>query len=156
AAGFFVNNSPNVGPGFSIYKITLATHAIATFSSNVVFKDLYVAGNNRMFAWSPQLTTLYDVNPATVQATVSTVSSTLSASSVVGVAISTELPSARYLFLEVASGQQVSLNRVDLSRNAVDITGSSQQGVVPLLYVGVPALSGAGTFILYNNPQTIT
>ena len=156
---YCVNQTSNVSGG-SIFQITLGAHSIAFWptanpSPPTPLDDVEVAGNGRVFAISYSATTLYDVVTAPLGLTVSSLNSILNAQGVQGAVVSTELPSALYLYLLVANNGQENIYRVNLSTNQVSAQASAATSGGPMEFVGVPPQSGAGSFIQFNNNQTV-
>jgi uncharacterized protein (TIGR03437 family) len=157
---YFVNFSPATG-GVSIYKLNLLTKSTSTWppfnSLNQVptMDDVYVASNGRVFSFSSQSTTLFDVTPAPFGAAVSTLSGILAVQSVSGVTVSNELPSARFLYVETSNVTQTTLYRIDLATNSISIQTQASLFAGVLQFVGFPAQSNATSFLQYNNLQTL-
>jgi uncharacterized protein (TIGR03437 family) len=158
---YFVNTTSNFG-GPSLYQITLANYGIAQYpaaNSGVppLLSDVLDAGNGRLFAISPSATTLYDVATAPLGLSVSTSIGTLSsqAQNVLAAVISNELPSAVYLYLELAGSTQNSIYRITLSNNTTSPAAAAQQSGANLQFVGVPPNTGAANFLTYNINQTV-
>ena len=156
---FFVNLTPNTG-GQSINKLTLAGHNIATwppYTGNPppVFDDVYVVSNSRVFAFSSATTTLWDITPAPLGGVVSQLSAIVPVQNILAVAISNELPSARFLYLLIGNGNQTNIARVDLASNTLSIQGSDILNTGIFTFVAVPPQSGAASFLVYNNLQLI-
>ncbi|MGA3188590.1 MAG: Ig-like domain-containing protein [Bryobacteraceae bacterium] len=158
---YFANTTSNV-TGPSIYQITLSNLSAASFPQVVtttppLLSDVLVAGNGRVFGISSSTTTLYDVATSPLGMTVSDSIGTASAQAqhVVAAVLSTELPSALYLYLQVQTSAQTSLYRVTLSNNtsSTPIAASASGGV--LEFVGVPPNTGAGSFLTFNATQTV-
>ncbi len=156
---YCVNLTSNVSGG-SIFQITLGTHSVAFWptansSPPTPLDDVIVAGNSRVFAVSYAATTLYDVVTAPLGLTVSSLNSILNAQGVQGAVASTELPSALYLYLLVANAGQENIYRVNLSSNQVSAQTSAATSGGPMQFVGVPPQTGAGSFLQFNNNQTV-
>lgn len=157
---YCVNQTSNVSGG-SIFQVTLATHSVAFWPTAnptppTEIDDIEIAGNGRVFAVSYSTTTLFDVVTAPLGLTVSSLNSILSATGVQAAAVSTELPSALYLYLLVANGGAENIYRVNLSTNQISAQGSAATSGGPMEFVGVPPQSGAGSFLQFNNNQTIS
>lgn len=157
---YCVNQSSNVSGG-SIFQVTLGTHSVtfwptANPTPPTPLDDVIVAGNSRVFAVSYSATTLYDVVTAPLGLTVSSLNTILNAQGVQGAVVSTELPSALYLYLLVANGGQENLYRVNLSTNQVSAQASAATSGGPMEFVGVPPQNGAGSFIQFNNNLTVS
>jgi uncharacterized protein (TIGR03437 family) len=164
---YFANTSSAAtgGSGGSIVQITLATYQIVTWPNNgtsaIPINDVLVAGNSRIFAISYSTTTLFDVSTSPLGMAVSTLNNVLNnqAQNVVAAAVSTELPSALYLYLVVngTSGQNV-LYRINLANNTVSGQVSAVEYGGTLEFVGVPPSppnAAVGSFIQYNSTQTV-
>ena len=164
-AAYTVNQTPDIG-GQSLLKLTVANHAVSTWPSfsntqSPLFDDVFVAGNNRVFALSSTrpATSLWDVNTGALSASSSSLSSVIGTngvSNVLAVGISNEVPSARYLYLLIANGNQTNLNRIDLTTNAVSLQSLAAINTGIFQFAAVPPQTGATSFLQFNNPQTIT
>jgi uncharacterized protein (TIGR03437 family) len=159
---YCVNQTSNVSGG-AIFQITLATHSVAFWptanpSPPTPLDDVIVAGNGRVFAISYSATTLYDVVTAPLGLTVSSLNSILNAQGVQGAVVSTELPTALFLYLLVANGGQENIYRVNLSTNQVSAQASAATSGGPMEFVGVPpqpATGSVGSFLQFNNNLTV-
>jgi uncharacterized protein (TIGR03437 family) len=156
---YFVNQTSNVTGG-AILQITLATHFIASWppsngSSPTPLDDVFVAGNGRIFAVSYSTQTLFDVSVSPLGLALSSLNTIFNAQSILGVAISNELPSALYLYALVATNGQNNIYRINLSTNQISTqVGASLSGGT-MQFVGVPPQTGAGSFIQFNDNQTV-
>ncbi len=156
---YFVNQTSSVTGG-SILQITLATHFVSswppsTTGSPTPLDDVFVAGNGRVFAVSYSTQTLYDVAVSPLGLALSSLNTIFNAQSVLGVAISNELPSALYLYALVATNGQNNIYRINLSTNQISTqVGASISGGT-MQFVGVPPQSGAGSFIQFGDNQTV-
>lgn len=156
---YFVNLTPNTG-GQSILQLTLATHALTTwpaFTGNPppVYSDCYVVSNTRVFAYSPTTTTLWDITPSPLGGVVSLLNSIVPVQNILAVAVSGEIPSARFLYLLIANGNQTNIARVDLASNTLSIQSSDVLNTGIFDFVTIPPQSGASSFVSYNNNQVI-
>ncbi len=158
---YFANTTANI-TGPSLYQVTLATHTATQYPTVVtstppLLSDVLVAGNGRVFGISTSATTLYDVSTAPLSLSISTSIGTLNsqAQNVVAAAISDELPSALYLYLEIAGSGTNSLYRVALGNNQAGTQAASAGSSNILQFVGVPPNTGAANFLTLNNDQTV-
>lgn len=156
---YFANQTSNVTGG-SIVQITLATYQVASWppstgTAPTPIDDVLVAGNSRIFAVSYSTSTLFDVVTSPLSLTLSSLNSILNAQNVVGAAISTELPSALYLYLVLTTSGQNNLYRITLANNQISTQIGAAVTGGTLQFVGVPPQTGAGSFIQYNNNQTV-
>jgi DNA-binding beta-propeller fold protein YncE len=130
---YCINHTPGIG-GASIIQVNLANRFVAAwplFNPQItppLLDDVYIAGNGRIFAWSSQSKSLLDVNPVSLTAVASSLNSVVSAANVTGIAVSTELPSAHYLFLETTSGSR-GFNQ-ECSRSDRPVDGGQPSAVV--------------------------
>jgi len=157
---YCVNQSSQVSGG-ALYQITLATHSVAFWPTvnptpPTPLDDVIVAGNGRVFAVSYSATTLYDVVTAPLGLTVSSLNTILNAQGVQEAAVSTELPSALYLYLLIANGGQENIYRVNLASNQISAQASAATSGGPMEFVGVPPQTGAGSFLQFNNNLTVS
>jgi uncharacterized protein (TIGR03437 family) len=162
SVAFAVNRTPNIG-GRVMLKFTPSNHGIAEwfpFNTGVLssaFLDIFPASPSRVFAVSSVDTTLWDVNTTNFGAVPSTsipglgvgVNNTLSAT------LSNEQPSARYLYLLVANGNQTNFTKVDLATNAILLQSLASLGAGTFQFLPVPPQTGAVSFLQFNNNQTI-
>lgn len=161
AMALTVNKDP-IGGG-SILKLTVATHTVSiwpvtTTGTQPLFDDILVASNTRAFALWTATNMLYDISLSPLTAVPTTLSSVLppgTNQNVLGAAVSSELPAARYLFLLIANGNQFTFYRIDLTTNTVSIQANAQSSLPLLQYLAVPAQTGASTFLTFNNLQTL-
>ena len=159
-AAYLVNNDPFVG-GRALLRLDLATGTITdwpAFNPGVqppVFESLLVAGNNRVFAYSRDNTTLYDVTLNPLGATKTVLNELFPADQVLGVAASNELPSARFLFVLIDNGNQTNLLRIDLSNNTINAQALALINSGHFQFVGIPPMTGAASFLQFNNNQTL-
>jgi uncharacterized protein (TIGR03437 family) len=157
---YCVNQTASVSGG-ALFQITLATHSVAFWPTAnptppTPLDDVEVAGNGRVFAVSYSATTLYDVVTSPLGLTLSSLNSILNAQGVQAAAVSTELPSALYLYLLVANSGQENIYRVNLSTNQVSAQATASTSGGPMEFVGVPPQTGAGSFLQFNNNQTVS
>jgi uncharacterized protein (TIGR03437 family) len=157
---YFVNTTSNITGG-SILQITLATHYVASWPpfngvTPTPLDDVLVAGNGRVFAVSYSTATLFDVvtSPLGLAAN-SSLSSIVNVQGVSAAALSNELPSAVYLYLLAATNGSPNIYRINLSTNQVSAQATSAQTGGVMQFVGVPPQTGAGSFIQFNNTQTV-
>ncbi len=159
-AAYMVNNDPFVG-GRALLRLDIATSTITdwpAFNPNMlppVFESLLVAGNNRIFGYSRDNTTLYDVTMNPLGATKTALNDLFPADQVLGAAISNELPSARFLFVLINNGNQTNLLRIDLSNNTINAQVLALINSGHFQFVGVPPTTGAASFLQFNNNQTL-
>ena len=157
-SAYVVNSTPSIGG--SLLKFTTATRGLASWppfpQTPPLFSDIYIAGNDRIFAYSPQTSTLYDVVPAPFGAAESALSSVVGNQirSVLGVAVSSEVPNAKYLFLMIGNFNAATIYRIDLSNNTQSLQVLSTLITGTLNFVSVP-LQSAGAFYLLNNFQVL-
>jgi uncharacterized protein (TIGR03437 family) len=156
---YFVNTTPETG-GQSILKLTVTGHNITTWppftgTTPPHFDDAYIAGNARVFAYSSQTTTLWDITTSPLGGVVSQLSAVVPVQNILAVAVSNELPSAKFLYLLIANGNQTNIARIDLASNTVSIQAQDILNNGIFQYVGVPPQSGASGFIVYNNLQVV-
>jgi uncharacterized protein (TIGR03437 family) len=156
---FFVNLTPNTG-GQSILKVALSGHSVTTwppFTGNPppAYSDCYVISNTRVIAFSPSTTTLWDITPSPLGGVVSQLSAIVPVQSVIAVAISGEIPAARFLYLLVTNGNQTNIDRIDLATNTLSVQASDILNTGIFDFVSVPPQSGAATFVTYNNQQVV-
>lgn len=156
---FFVNSTPNTG-GQSIFKITLSGHSVTSwppFTGNPppVYDDCYVVSNTRVFAFSSASTTLWDITPSPLGGVVSQLSAVVPVQNVLAVAISNELPSARFLYLLIANGNQTNIARIDLASNTLSVQGADILNSGIFQFVAIPPQSGAASFVTYNTNQVV-
>ncbi|MGD1096972.1 MAG: Ig-like domain-containing protein, partial [Bryobacteraceae bacterium] len=157
----FVNSSPSIG-GASLLEISLPSLVATTWpttfnpgSPSPVFNDIYIKDSGHAFAFSSASNSLYDVTTTPLNAVSSVLTPIFqTVGTPLAAAISTEVPEAGYLFLLAANGPQVSVDRISLATNTLNIQGAALLGSGTLQFVTVPAQSNPGTFIQYNNPQT--
>ncbi len=159
AYAYFVNQTPAIG-GQSLVRLSLpitgATTSIKYYPSTELFDSIMVAGQNRIFAHSPNDSTLWDVAADLSSVTVTTLQNVLPATQVYSAVISGELPSAQFLFV-VAGGTSLSdVYLVNLSTNSVSAQAAASQGLGPLQFVYVPSETPAAftTPLTYNATQT--
>ena len=173
STAYFVNNAPQFG-GHSLLRMVLPTPATPSASGHTViswppfvagqqpelFDSIVIAGGSstgapqRLFAHSPNDSTLWDVGPDFSTVGVSALNSILPATSVVSIALSNEIPSARYLYALVGSGTQASIYRVDLTTNAVTSQASAALGTGILQFSIVPPETNPTNLITYDALQT--
>lgn len=159
---YLVNTNLAVG-GRSVFQINLLNKTVASWpppaSGNApLFTDVYVAGENEVFAVSAADTKLWDITTAPLGAQQSSILATaLPVSSVLSIALSNELPSARYLFALVSVQNNFpNLYRVDLTNNTVTSRVGTSVNPGILQFVQVPPNSGAASFYVFNNNQNLT
>ena len=173
AWAYFINLAPQFG-GQSLLRMALPTPATPSASGHTViswppfvagqqpevFDSIVIAGGTstgapqRLFAHSPNDSTLWDVAPDFSTVGVSALNGILPATSVVSIALSNEIPSARYLYTLVGSGTQASIYRVDLTTNAVTSQASAALGIGTLQFSIVPPETNPTSFITYDALQT--
>ncbi len=156
---YFVNSTPETG-GQSILKLTISGHNLSTWppfngTPPPHFDDVYVASKDRIFAFSSQTTTLWDITPSPLSGVVSQLSAVAPVQNILAVALSNELPSAKFLYLLIANGNQTNIARIDLASNTVSIQGQDILNSGVFQYVGVPPQSGATGFLTYNSLQVV-
>ena len=163
STAYAINLTPSIG-GRAIVKINLTTHVINElnfFNSGIsppAFVDVFPASASRVFALSGPDTTLWDVTPSPFAAAPSTsLAGSFSGgiNNVIAAALSREQPSARYLFLLVANGQQTNLVRIDLATNSTTLNILATLGPGVLATGLVPPQSGASGFLPFNTNQTV-
>src|SRR5579862_8022995 len=155
--GYLVNLQPSPGLG-SIIQLNLTTHTIAfwpTSGPGPVFSQVIIAGNTRIFAYSPADTTLWDVMPTPLSAAQSTVSPAFGATHVLSVAVSDEVPSARFLFAQVDDQIRRDLYRVDLSMGTLNGVAPFSLDPAIIQFMGTPAQGGATGFTQLNAIQVV-
>ncbi|MEO8098127.1 MAG: hypothetical protein ABI811_10530 [Acidobacteriota bacterium] len=158
---YFINKTPQIG--FQpIFSIKLSNREVSSWNlagtlAGVVpvFDDILVAGNDRLFAYEPASTTLWDINPITLGGSPTALSTIFPANKVFAVAVSDEVPSSRFLYVLSENGNQASLMRISLANNTVSAVANSQLTTGVLRYVSVPPQTGAANFIKTNDGQVL-
>ncbi len=158
---YAANRIPSLA-GESMMQLNLATNAWSYWpargtSGAPSFDDVFVASNNRVFAYSSALTTVYDVtaNPLSAVESISLGLSQATVEHVQAIAITNEAPTAKYLFLLVSNGNQTNLYREDLVTSSNSTSGLAGSGTGKMQYVVVPPESGAANFITFNALQNL-
>lgn len=155
AYGYFFNQTPQIG-GQALYRISFPSHSTVTYASSEVFDSVMIAGQNRIFAHSPNDSTLWDVAGDLSSVTVSTLQSVLPATQVYSAVISDELPSAKYLFVLAGGATLSDVYLVNLSTNSVSAQAAASLGLGPMQFIFVPSQTPPGftTPLTYNATQT--
>jgi uncharacterized protein (TIGR03437 family) len=122
------------------------------------FSDVFVAGNNRVFALdtaaSPAV--LADVSPANFSSNNGVVPSALSVGPnntqlpVIAFTVSNELPNATYAFMLVGNGNQINLYRMLLASNTTDVENAVAVSAPGMQVVTIPPQAAAASFITYS------
>ncbi len=161
---YVVNLFPTSGG--SILQFTTATHQTLTwppFQAGVTpptFSDVFVAGNNRIFALDSTSTppVLADVSPTTFTSATGVAPSALSVGPnnsqlpVIAFAVSNEVPNATYGFMLVGNGNQTNLYRMVLATNAIDVENQVAVNAPGMQVVTIPPQTGATQFLTYSVP----
>jgi uncharacterized protein (TIGR03437 family) len=157
---YLVNTNPGNGP--SLFQINLSTKAVASWppptgGNQPLFTDVYIAGENQIYALSAADSTIWDVTPTALAVAPSTTLATaIPVNSVLAVALSNELPTARYLYALLSQSPQNNLVRVDLSTKTITSRAVSNLPAGVLQFVSVPPQVGVGSFFPFNTTQTLT
>ena len=160
----YVANKSAASGGGSMAQINLATGGVLTWPaiSNLSppqIDDIFPVSTTRVLGFSSSLAAMIDITPNPFGATIPSTSLGLPAnvvsSEVLAAAASNELPTAHWLFLLIANGNQTDLYRVDLTTNTLSSNTLStfNSGVMSTKYV--PASTGAANFIQFNNNQAL-
>ena len=158
---YFVNRTV-CGTCSPIFQLNVQAHSINQWlptdgSLPPVIDQVFVAGNNRVFALSLGTTTLYDITPSPLALTTSTLSNTAAAipvNSVFAAAVSNEVPSARYIYLLFTDHN---FYRINLANNGVEQTGTLDPFNGQILYfVPIPTQTGTASVIPINVTQGVT
>ena len=141
------------------FQLNIQSHAISTWlpsdgSAPPVVDQVLVAGNTRVFGWSSALTQLWDITPSPLALT-PTVIGLLPTNTVLGAAVSNEIPSSRFLYLLFPN---LTFDRVTLANN-----DAAQQSTLNLIngsllqFVPIPAPSNTTPLSLYliNSSQSL-
>ncbi|MEP7354971.1 MAG: Ig-like domain-containing protein, partial [Acidobacteriota bacterium] len=159
---YFINTNPT-GPGLtSMVRLNITDHTTLEwppFNPNQTpptFDDIYVVSDTRILTYAPATEEIYDIDPTTFQVTLSTLHpNPLFTGRVLGIAISNEIPSSRFLYALMDSGTTGSLVRVDLSTNTVSATTQSPTNQGKFQYVSIPPSAGATSLLLTNGTQVL-
>lgn len=158
STAYFINTEPQVG-GRAIFRLNLDNHTVNEWPTFGVqtppFEDILIAGNQRIFVYSRTVKTLFDVTTSPLGAQDTSLSAHLPAGRVLGVAVSSELPSARFLFALIDNGNQTNLLRIDLANNTISAQVLALINSGRFQFLGVPPQQGAASFLQYNNNQTL-
>ena len=167
SAAYSINQAPTqpAMASASLAQLNIATGVVTTWppqntgQTGPQLNQVLVAGNSQVFAYSSNLTTLYDITTSSLSGVPSLVLtaalSSAAAQNVLAVAISNEVP-AHYLFVVIANGSQPYLSRVDLTSNTESVRqGSPGLSTSLMQFAGVPVQTGAATIVQYNNPQIV-
>ena len=155
---YFVNRAPATGLK-SLVAVDIPTHTVQTWpplgsASVPLLDDVYIISSTRILTFSSQNSTLYDVTPSPLSATVSSLQNVTTSLGTVEVAVSNEIP-ATELYMVTNQGNYDNLVRVNLSSNTAN---AQQQAVLTggsLQFVPIPPQSGVASFIKFNDGQTI-
>lgn len=150
SAAYAVNQGVNGG---SLLRLLPASRAVVTWPSAPPYPsltDVYVAGASQIYALSPGTGTLYDVTTSPLSAATSTLTNILGNQTITGVALSNELPNARYLYAMTNTG---TLSRVNIAGSAV--SGQSQSAGGAIVYANVPPQTGGASFLQFNTTQVL-
>jgi len=152
-AAYMANLTPQSG-GRSLIKMTLAGYSFnywpANFQQNATpFDDMIVAGNNRVFAFQAANGLLADMDLTSFTPNVPSfaVGPGNNPLVVAGVAISNEVPAAQSLFMLVANGNQINLDKVNLATNQLSAQNLVANNIPVLQVVTVPPQTGPATFV---------
>lgn len=139
--------------------------------------NVFVAGNSScpstrcLFAYSPTITTFFDVTPVTGGLT-ATASQTITnaittsqipcanASSVSGcilaASVSNESPASNYIYVLVSNGTQPYLSRISIATDTISVNdGSPVLGSGSMEFVSIPVQGTATSFNTFNSTQTV-
>ncbi|MBZ5604385.1 MAG: Ig-like domain-containing protein [Acidobacteriia bacterium] len=161
---YFANRAGGIS-GQSLFQVNLQTGIAISWpaqGSGITaprFTDVFVASNGRLFAYAPDIQTLWDVSANPFVATLDAPSLGLpraTVENVTTVAISNELPNAHWLFLLVTNGNQTNLYRMDLTSNTVSQQTLSAFNGGVMQFASVPVQTGAAQFINYNDGQHLS
>ena len=160
AGDFMYVVNTNVALGPSIFQIHLSDKVVTSWPPPNVqapqFTDVYIVSPTEMFAVSAADTTLWDINTPPLTAVHSSVlANALPVTNVAAIALSNEIPTARYLYALVTQNSNINLVRVDLSTNSVSSSVLSNLPLGTLQFLTFPPQSGAANFFLYNSTQTV-
>jgi uncharacterized protein (TIGR03437 family) len=144
-----------------IFKLNIQSHAISSWlpsdgSAPPVVDQLLVAGNNRVLGWSKAITQLWDISPSSLALTPAALGF-LKTNTVLGAAISNEIPSSRFLYLLYPD---LSFDRITLAdNNAVQQSRLDLINGTLLQFVPIPAQSNTAilplTLYLINSSQSL-
>ncbi|MBI4877691.1 MAG: Ig-like domain-containing protein [Acidobacteria bacterium] len=137
--------------GTSAFVFDLPNRSVSTIPNVAqTLEDIRVAGNNRVFALSNGQS-LYEISLSPASITQANFAGLGLMTGVTGIALSNELPAARFLYVAAASG----VNRVDLTANSEAgrvVLGTLTGGVSFVAPASPgPAVSG----LTYNNSQNV-
>ena len=164
---YMIDTDPTYGR--SILQLNVATHAVSFWPppnsgpAAPSFSSLLVAGENTIYALSatdPNYpTTLWDVASSPLSAAIDTTFSSLfPPNDVLSVAISSEVPSAVYLYALIENGNQTDLYRVNLATGK-PTESVANLGAGQLQFFVVPPETGAAGFYSVqpaNATETVT
>jgi uncharacterized protein (TIGR03437 family) len=164
---YFINETAGTN-GQSLGSISLPSHAVASWppyttgQSLTQFDSIFIAAATstgsptRLFAHSATNSMLWDVAPDFSTVAPSALNSVLPATTVLSIAESNEIPSARYLYTLTGGGSEASLYRIDLTTNTVTGQASASLGVGTLQFSIVPPETNPAGFLQLNASQTLT
>jgi hypothetical protein len=149
-----INQTSITGSIFIMVDLSNKTTSVITNLANLTLDKLVVASNNRVFALSSANRQVYDItlNPLNVNA--SSFNNIGSIPNVSALAVSNELPSARYLFLLTPG----SVYRIDLSVSPGALSGQSVNASSGsgLVYAGPTSTATPAQALYYNTIQSST
>ena len=117
---FFLNTTPQIGArtvqSFRTAQRDLTEWPAFSFTSSApVFEDLLVASNDRIFAYERANQSLWEITASPLGGQVTNLNGSIVGNQVYGVALSNEVPSARFLYVLTQGSSQPSLRRINLS-----------------------------------------
>ncbi|MCU1336220.1 MAG: hypothetical protein JWO19_1801 [Bryobacterales bacterium] len=160
-------NAPICSACASLLELNVATHAVSSWPAAPdpnnpppLFDDVFVAGNSNVYAFSSTFPTtkLWDVTPAPLSVAASALGNFpngpgLPINNVVGIAISNERPTARFLYLIISDSR---IMRVNITAGNIDAqTSIGLQNGSALTFTPIPAQSGAANFFTLNRNLSV-
>jgi uncharacterized protein (TIGR03437 family) len=146
---------------FSIVVFNTTAHTTTGWPANIfttyapVFDEIYVAGPGRLFGLERSKSTLWEITDDPLGAAPVNMPAAFDSTLVFGAAVSSEIPSARYLYVLTESSARPTLARVALSNNTLQVFSNALVSSGLLRYFAIPPQTGASQIIKFNDAQTI-
>ena len=148
--------------GYSIVAFKPETQQTFGWPANIfepnrpTFDEIYLAGTDRIFAHDKTHTTLWEITASPFSAAPVNMPQAFDANVVYAVAVTNEIPSARFLYVLTENSSRPTLARVSLSNGTLQTFSNAVSTAGVLQTITIPPQTGASQILKFNDNQVLS
>jgi uncharacterized protein (TIGR03437 family) len=154
---YFVNRTPEIVGFYVLYLRTTERDVKGWYKPNdaPVFDDILIASADRVYGLERNANRLWQLDVGNLSGQVVDIPNVLDAHHVLAAAISTESPSARFLYVIENTLNPPTMKRIDLASQSLHLEATATSGAGQFSFASIPPQTGASQFIKINDNQVI-